>query len=155
MARQFWFWVILWHKKHGFTTNHRKPSSRRNIEFPHLDRRRRRTWLVCPHQLASNGRKSQWRILCQPIRLVQRFLEEKTTLLSKNKVLYHQDNARVHKCVVAMAKLNDLNNKLIPYWRSSPNLAPSDYFVFPILKNGSSERDLASTMQSSSKKRSF
>ena len=54
--------------------------------------------------------------------------------MAKKKVLFHQDNARVHTCAVAMAKIHELGYKLLPHPPYSPDLAPSDYFLFPNLK---------------------
>ena len=49
-------------------------------------------------------------------------------------MLFHQDNALVHISIIAMAKINELKFKLLPHAPYSPDLAPSDYFLFPILK---------------------
>ena len=54
--------------------------------------------------------------------------------LAKKKVLFHQDNARVHTCVVAMTKIHELRFELLPHPPHSPDLAPCDYFMFPNLK---------------------
>ncbi|XP_023220365.1 histone-lysine N-methyltransferase SETMAR-like [Centruroides sculpturatus] len=70
--------------------------------------------------------------------LLQRFSDEikkKRSHLAKKKVLFHQDNAPVHTSVIAMAKINELRFKLLPHAPYSPDLAPSDYFLFPNLKN--------------------
>ncbi|QQP55123.1 Putative mariner length, partial [Caligus rogercresseyi] len=45
-----------------------------------------------------------------------------------------QDNARVHTCVVSMAIFYELRYELLPHLPYSPDLAPSDYFLFPNLK---------------------
>ena len=69
--------------------------------------------------------------------LLQRLSEEikqKRPHLAKKKVLFHADNAPVHKSVIAMAKLNELQFELLPHAPYSPDLAPSDYFLFPYLK---------------------
>jgi histone-lysine N-methyltransferase SETMAR len=52
----------------------------------------------------------------------------------KRKSLFHQDNAPVHTSVIAMAKINALKFELLPHTPYSPDLAPSDYFLFPNLK---------------------
>jgi histone-lysine N-methyltransferase SETMAR len=52
----------------------------------------------------------------------------------KKKILFHQDNAPVHTSVIAMAKINELKFELLPHTPYSPDLAPSDYFLFPKLK---------------------
>lgn len=49
-------------------------------------------------------------------------------------VLYHQDNAPPHKSVVAMATVRDCGFELVPHPPYSPDLAPSDFHLFPNLK---------------------
>ena len=49
-------------------------------------------------------------------------------------VLFHQDNAPVHKSVIAMAAIHDCGFKLIEHPPYSPDLAPSDFHLFPKLK---------------------
>ena len=53
--------------------------------------------------------------------------------LSKG-VLLQQDNARVHSCNVAMDAAKRNGYKLIPHPAYSPDLAPSNFFLFPSLK---------------------
>ena len=49
-------------------------------------------------------------------------------------VLLQQDNARVHTCKVAMDAVERNGYELIPHPSYSPDLAPSDFFLFPNLK---------------------
>ena len=49
-------------------------------------------------------------------------------------VLFHHDNAPVHKSVIAMAAIHDCGFKLIEHPPYSPDLAPSDFHLFPKLK---------------------
>ena len=53
--------------------------------------------------------------------------------LSKG-VLLQKDNARVHTCKVAMDAEERNGYELIPNPAYSPDLAPSDFFLFPNLK---------------------
>ena len=53
--------------------------------------------------------------------------------LSKG-VLLQQDNTRVHTCKVAMDAVERNWYELIPHPAYSPDLAPSDFFLFPNLK---------------------
>ena len=55
--------------------------------------------------------------------------------LSKG-VLLQQDNARVHTCKVAMDAVERNGYELIPHPAYSPDLAPSEFFLFPNLKKG-------------------
>ena len=49
-------------------------------------------------------------------------------------VLFHQDNAPAHKSVVAMVAVHDCGFELVDHCPYSPDLAPSDYFLFPNMK---------------------
>ena len=49
-------------------------------------------------------------------------------------VLLQQDNAKVHTCKVAMDAVERNGYELIPHLAYSPDLAPSDFFLFPNLK---------------------
>jgi len=49
-------------------------------------------------------------------------------------VLYHHDNAPSHTSLKAMVKLDQLRFELVAHPPYSPDLAPSDYYLFPNLK---------------------
>jgi [histone H3]-lysine36 N-dimethyltransferase SETMAR len=53
----------------------------------------------------------------------------------KKEVLFHQDNALCHKSIKTMAKLHELGYELLPHPPYSPDLAPSDFFLFADLKS--------------------
>ena len=53
--------------------------------------------------------------------------------LSKG-VMLQQDNARVHTCKVAMGAVERNGYELIPHPAYLPDLAPSNFFLFPNLK---------------------
>ena len=59
--------------------------------------------------------------------------EKRQGKLSKG-VLLQQDNARVHTCKVAMDAVERNVYELIQYPAYSPDLAPSDFSLFPNLK---------------------
>ena len=59
--------------------------------------------------------------------------EKRRGKLSKG-ILLQQDNARVHTCKIAMDAVEQNGYELIPQPASSPDLAPSDCFLFPNLK---------------------
>lgn len=61
-------------------------------------------------------------------------IQAKRPHLAKKKVLFHQDNAPAHTSRVVAAKLHDLRFEVVPHAPYSPDLAPSDYFLFPNLK---------------------
>lgn len=61
-------------------------------------------------------------------------IREKRPGLQKKTILFHQDNAPAHKSVLAMAKFKELTFKLLEHPPYSPDLAPSDFRLFPNLK---------------------
>lgn len=61
-------------------------------------------------------------------------ISEKRPGLKKKKIIFHQDNAPVHKSALAMGKLRDLGYDLLGHPPYSPDLAPSDFHLFPNLK---------------------
>lgn len=71
------------------------------------------------------------------IKLLIRLKEEialKRPGMQKKKILFHQDNAPIHKSYATMSKLDELHFELLPHPPYSPDLAPSDYFLFSDLK---------------------
>ena len=61
-------------------------------------------------------------------------IKKKRPHVQKKKVLFHQDNAPCQKSMKTMFKLNKLSIKLLPHPPYSPNLAPSDYWLFADLE---------------------
>ncbi|GFU03186.1 histone-lysine N-methyltransferase SETMAR [Trichonephila clavipes] len=61
-------------------------------------------------------------------------LEEKQPHLQKKKILFHQDNALSHTSAATMAKIHELRFELLDHPPYSPDLASSDFFLFPHLK---------------------
>ncbi|KAA5582499.1 hypothetical protein F3H14_37350, partial [Pseudomonas aeruginosa] len=62
-------------------------------------------------------------------------IQQKRPGLAKKKNIFHQYNARVHTCVKAMAKINELKYDLLSHPPYSPDIAPSDFHLFPKLKS--------------------
>ena len=50
------------------------------------------------------------------------------------KIIFHQDNAHAHKSILTTTKVNELNYELLEHPPYSPDLAPSDYYLFRNLK---------------------
>ena len=64
------------------------------------------------------------------------YLKEEITKwpqMKKEKVLFHQDHL-CHKLIATMAKLHELHLGLLPHPPYSPDLAPSNYWLFADLK---------------------
>lgn len=55
-------------------------------------------------------------------------------MTKKKNILFRHDNAPVHSSVVAMAKIDEFKFELFPEPLYSPDLAPSNYYLFPNLK---------------------
>lgn len=51
------------------------------------------------------------------------------------RVLFHQDNAPAHRATVTQQFLRDNNFQVIPHAPYSPDLAPSDFWLFPTMKD--------------------
>jgi len=58
----------------------------------------------------------------------------KDPVCKKKKIIFRQDNAPAHKSVLAMGKLRDLHYELLEHSPYTPDLAPSDFSLFPKLK---------------------
>lgn len=67
------------------------------------------------------------------ITLKEKIKERRRGMLAKG-VLFLQDNAPVHKSHIAMNSIRDLGFELLDHPPYSPDLAPSDYYLFPRLK---------------------
>ena len=72
-------------------------------------------------------------VLCKFARPRTVICEKCRGKLSKG-ILLQQDNARVHTCKNTMDAVERNGYELIPHPAYSPDLAPSDYFLFPNLK---------------------
>lgn len=68
------------------------------------------------------------------LRRLREEIKQKRPGLLRKKVLFHQDNARVHTSVESMAQIRDCGFELLPHPAYSPDLAPSDFHLFPNLK---------------------
>ncbi|XP_071083885.1 histone-lysine N-methyltransferase SETMAR-like [Haliotis cracherodii] len=66
-------------------------------------------------------------------RLRTAFLAKRRGKITKGVLLQH-DNARVHTCRLAVAAVKRNGFKVLPHPPYSPDLAPSDYFLFPNLR---------------------
>ena len=80
--------------------------------------------------LFTQEKYNNWSVLCKLVRPAENRHEKRRGKLSKG-VLLHQDKARVHTCKVAVERNR---YELIPHPAYSPDLAPSNFFLFPNLK---------------------
>ena len=70
-------------------------------------------------------------------------------------VLFHQNNAPAHKSVVAMAAVHDRGFEVVDHPPCSPDLAPSDYFLFPNMKKTLLGSSIGQMMRSHLQLRTF
>ena len=61
-------------------------------------------------------------------------IKKKRPHMAKKNPMFQQDYAPVHKSMKTMVKLNDLRFELLPHSPYSPDLAPSDFYLFADLK---------------------
>lgn len=59
--------------------------------------------------------------------------------MAQEKLLFHQKNVKINKCVVAFAKYVELGYGLLPHLPHSMDLALGDYFLFPNLNKSAHE----------------
>ena len=71
---------------------------------------------------------------CNLLDQLDKNIREKRSGLQKKTIIFHQDNARVHTSFLTMVKLNELKYELFEHPPYSPDLAPSDYYLFRNLK---------------------
>ncbi|GFV00161.1 histone-lysine N-methyltransferase SETMAR [Trichonephila clavipes] len=81
-------------------------------------------------------RKKSWSRPGEPTQTTSKEVEEKRPELTNQKgVVFHHDNARPHTSLVTRQKLLELGWDVLPHPPYSPDLAPSDYFLFRSLQN--------------------
>ena len=66
--------------------------------------------------------------------LVKEEITKERLQMKKKNVLFYQHIAAYHNSIATMAKLHELNFKLLPLPPYSPDLGPSDYWLFADLK---------------------
>jgi [histone H3]-lysine36 N-dimethyltransferase SETMAR len=61
-------------------------------------------------------------------------IKKQNVSIWRKRMLFHQDNALCHKSIKTTAKLHKLGYELLLHPPYSPDLAPSDFFLFADLK---------------------
>lgn len=69
---------------------------------------------------------------------------EKRPGLQKKKIIFHQDNAPAHTAQKTIAKISELKYELLQHPAYSPDLAPSDFWLFSHLKKFFREKRFSS-----------
>ena len=86
------------------------------------------------HQLPWKRKNHRESILYSIIGAFEGINQKKTATNEEKKMLFHQNNALCHKSIAPMAKLYELLFKLLLHIPYSPDLAPSNYWLFADLK---------------------
>ncbi|UYV62570.1 hypothetical protein LAZ67_2001123 [Cordylochernes scorpioides] len=68
------------------------------------------------------------------VKQLREAIKEKRRGMLSRKIVYHQDNAPSLRSLQAMAAIYDSGFELLPHAPYSPDLAPSDFHLFPHLK---------------------
>ncbi|UYV74114.1 hypothetical protein LAZ67_11002156 [Cordylochernes scorpioides] len=68
------------------------------------------------------------------VKQLREAIEEKRRGRFPRKIVYHQDNAPIHRLLQAIAAIYDSGFELLPHAPYSPDLTPSDFHLFPHLK---------------------
>jgi [histone H3]-lysine36 N-dimethyltransferase SETMAR len=68
-------------------------------------------------------------------RLEERIQKTRPELANRKGVVFHHDNARPHTSKMTRQKLLELGYEVLPHPPYSPDLAPSDYYLFLALQN--------------------
>lgn len=76
-------------------------------------------------------------------KLRAKIVESRRGKLTKG-VLFLQDNAPAHKSLIALQKINEIGFEIVDHPPYSPDLAPSDYYLFPKLKKSLKGRKFTS-----------
>ena len=71
----------------------------------------------------------------QLIKLDKEIKEKRSELATRRRSTFHQDNVRPHTSSVTRKTLLELDWEVMPHLPYSPDLAPSDYHLFPSLQN--------------------
>ena len=82
-----------------------------------------------PHGTTMNGK-----YYANLLKQVRQSIKEKRRGKIRRGIMLHQDNAPVHTSQVAMDAVRECGYELLPHPPYSPDLAPSDFHLFPRLK---------------------
>lgn len=71
---------------------------------------------------------------CNLLNQLDEKIRERRPGLQKKKIIFHQDNAPARTAQKTIAKITELKYELLQHPAYSPDLAPSDFWLFPHLK---------------------
>lgn len=87
-------------------------------------------------EFLKSGKTINSNIYCNMLKKVDANLKEsQSSLINRKGVIFHQDNAKPHKSRKTMEVLQKLNWTLMEHPPYSPDIAPSDFYLFRNLQN--------------------
>lgn len=88
------------------------------------------------YELLKQGQTINANTYCNQLDKLNAAIKEKRPVLANRKgILFHQDNARPHAAMLTQQKLNELGWEVLSHPPYSPDIAPSDYYLFRSLQN--------------------
>ncbi|XP_011052820.1 PREDICTED: histone-lysine N-methyltransferase SETMAR-like, partial [Acromyrmex echinatior] len=83
-------------------------------------------------------------LMANKVMLLQEAIKEKRPeLINRKGVVFHHNNARPHTSLMTRQKLRQLGGEVLIHPLYSPDLAPSDYYLFRSLQNSLGGKTLA------------
>ena len=91
---------------------------------------------VLYYELLKPGETINSELYCQQLdKLNDAIKIKRPSLINKKGVIFHQDNARPHVAIKTQAKIKQLGYEILTHPPYSPDIAPSDYYLFRCLQN--------------------
>ncbi|GFW66548.1 mariner Mos1 transposase [Trichonephila clavipes] len=88
------------------------------------------------YELLKQGKPINTDLYCNQLDKLNAAIKEKWRALASRKgILFRHDNARLHTAKMIQQKLNALGWEVLGHPPYSPNIAPSDYYLFRFLQN--------------------
>ncbi|GFV92365.1 mariner Mos1 transposase [Trichonephila clavipes] len=88
------------------------------------------------YELLKQGKTINADLYCNQLNKLNAAIKEKRPALASRKgIVFHHDNARPHTTMVTQQKLNALGWDVFGHPPYSPDIAPSDYYLFRSLEN--------------------
>ncbi|GFT07791.1 mariner Mos1 transposase [Trichonephila clavipes] len=94
------------------------------------------------YELLKQGKTINADLCCNQLDKLNAAIKEKRPPLPSRKgIVFHHDNARPHTATVTQQKLNALGWEVLGHPPYSPDIAPSDYYLFRSLQNYLTEKN--------------
>ncbi|XP_020715242.1 uncharacterized protein LOC101457564 isoform X1 [Ceratitis capitata] len=100
---------------------------------------------IINYELLPDGQTLNPDLHCQQLeRLKEAIVDKRPDLANSRGILLHQDNHKPHTTIATHQKLRELGWEVLIHPHFSPDLAPSDYHLFPSMANYLDGEELAS-----------